>query len=118
MAVKVNDCIFCRIIKKEIKSDIIYEDDSVLAFKDLNPMAPVHILVVPKKHIGSLTEIGKLSDSEISRILKVISKISLDLELDPDGFRVVTNTGISAGQSVGHLHFHLLGGRVFGWPPG
>ena len=114
----MDDCLFCRIIKKEIKSEIVFENDSVLIFKDINPKAPVHLLVIPKKHIADITEIDSLSITESSRILGSISKIALELGLEKGGFRVVTNTGTGAGQSVDHLHFHILGKRNFIWPPG
>lgn len=114
----MNDCIFCKIINKEIKSDIVYENSEVVIFKDVNPKAPVHLLAVPTKHIDSLTEIDLLSDVEICSLMKAIAKIAADLKLKDDGFRVVTNIGVSAGQSVNHLHFHILGKRNFEWPPG
>ena len=114
----MENCLFCRIINKEIKSEIISENENVLIFKDINPVAPVHLIAVPKKHISSIIEVEELSDAVISGIMKLISKTAKDLKLDKDGFRVVTNTGTSAGQSVGHLHFHILGQRKFTWPPG
>ena len=114
----MEDCLFCRIVKKEIKSEIVFENDSVLIFKDINPKAPVHLLVVPKKHINDITEIDSLSAAESSGLLSSISKIALELGLEKGGFRVVTNTGTGAGQSVDHLHFHILGKRNFIWPPG
>ncbi len=114
----MENCIFCKIINKEIKSDIVYEDSDVVVFKDVNPKAPVHLLVVPRKHVSSLAEIEKLDDIQISALMKTIAKVAKELNLDSDGFRVVTNTGVSAGQSVNHLHFHILGKRNFNWPPG
>jgi len=114
----MEDCLFCKIINKEIKSEIIYESENVLVFKDINPHAPVHLLAVPKKHIGSIAEIDKLDAGQVYELLSVISKLAKDLGLDRSGFRVVTNTGNSAGQSVNHLHFHILGKRNFKWPPG
>ena len=112
------DCIFCRIANKEIKSDFIYEDEDIVVFNDVNPAAPVHLLVIPKKHISSIMEIGELEESVSARILKIISKVAKDMNIDEDGFRIVSNTGDGAGQSVKHLHFHILGGRKFSWPPG
>jgi histidine triad (HIT) family protein len=114
----MDDCLFCKIVKKEIKSEIVFENDSVLIFKDINPKAPVHLLVIPKKHINDITEIDSLSSAESGEILSSISKIALELGLEKGGFRVVTNTGAGAGQSVSHLHFHILGKRSFAWPPG
>ncbi len=112
------DCIFCKIANKEIDCSFVYEDEDIVVFKDLNPVAPVHLLAIPKKHVSSIMEIGELEDSISSRILKIISKVAKDLNIDEDGFRIVSNTGIGAGQSVDHLHFHILGGRKFDWPPG
>lgn len=109
---------FCKIVNKQIASDIIYENDYVVIFKDINPKAPVHLLAVPKKHIGSIAEIEKLSAEELSGLLGSIARIAKEMNLDRQGFRVVTNTGASAGQSVNHLHFHILGNRKFDWPPG
>jgi histidine triad (HIT) family protein len=114
----MDDCLFCKIISGEIKSDIIFENDYVLAFKDINPKAPVHLLVVPKKHISSILEIEKLSSVEVNEMINSISSLAKELGLQKDGFRVVTNTGQSAGQSVAHLHFHIMGKRAFNWPPG
>lgn len=112
------DCLFCKIANKEIKGDLVYEDDEIVVFKDINPVAPVHLLAIPRQHISSIMEIDKLEDKLIAGILKVISKIAKEMNIDGDGFRVVTNTGDGAGQSVKHLHFHILGGRKFNWPPG
>jgi histidine triad (HIT) family protein len=114
----MKDCLFCKIINKEIKSEIIYESDNVLVFKDINPHAPVHLLAVPKKHVSSIVEIDKLDSKQAAELLSVIAKTAKDLSLDKSGFRVVTNVGSSAGQSVNHLHFHILGKRNFKWPPG
>jgi histidine triad (HIT) family protein len=114
----MDDCLFCKIINGEIKSDIIFENDYVLAFKDINPKAPVHLLVVPKKHISSILEIDKLSSVELIEMINSIASLAKELGLQKDGFRVVTNTGQGAGQSVAHLHFHIMGKRAFNWPPG
>jgi histidine triad (HIT) family protein len=114
----MENCLFCKIVNKQINSEIVYENDDVLVFKDLYPKAPVHLLVIPKKHISSIIEIEELNDKQANEILKTIAKIAKEMGLDRDGFRVVTNTGAAAGQSVDHLHFHLLGKRSFNWPPG
>jgi len=114
----MKNCLFCKIVNKQINSEIVYENDDVLVFKDINPKAPVHLLVIPKKHIRSIMEIEDLSDKQVNEMLKTIAKIAKEMELDREGFRVVTNTGASAGQSVDHLHFHILGKRSFNWPPG
>lgn|SRR4030042_3958167 len=114
----MENCLFCKIADKQIKSEIIFENEDVLVFKDINPKAPVHLLVIPKTHVSSIMEIEKLGDGQANEILKTIARIAKDMGLDRDGFRVVTNTGASAGQSVDHLHFHILGKRSFNWPPG
>lgn len=114
----MEDCIFCKIVNKELDSNIVYESKNVLVFKDLNPKAPVHLLAVPKKHVSSIMEVDKLDDSIVKELMKTIAAVAKKLELDKDGFRVVTNTGKGAGQSVNHLHFHILGKRSFQWPPG
>ena len=114
----MEDCLFCKIIRKEIDSDIVYETDNVLVFKDINPKAPVHFLMVPKEHISSIMEIKKLDCSIIKEMMEIVAKIAKSFELDKNGFRLVTNTGSSAGQSVNHLHFHIMGKRKFNWPPG
>jgi len=114
----MEDCLFCKIIRKEIDCDIVYETDNVLVFKDVNPKAPVHFLMVPKKHISSIMEIKKLDCSIIKEMMEIVAKIAKSFELDKDGFRLITNTGSGAGQSVEHLHFHIMGKRKFGWPPG
>ena len=112
------DCIFCKIANKDIPSEIVYEDDRVIAFKDLNPQAPVHILVIPKKHISTLNDIEEKDSALIGHIYYTIKKLAKDMEIDEDGFRVVSNCGEFGGQTVFHIHFHLLGGRKFSWPPG
>ncbi len=111
------DCLFCKIIKGDIPSDKVYEDELCYAFKDINPTAPTHILVIPKEHISKLDEVTPENSAVIAHIYEVIAKLSKELDLK-DGFRVVTNCGESAGQSVFHIHFHLLAGRPFGWPAG
>ena len=114
----MEDCLFCKILNKEIESNIVFESDNVLIIKDISPKAPVHLLALPKKHISSILEIGKLDSSLIKELMETISKVALKLGLDEEGFRVVINTGSGAGQSVNHLHFHILGKRKFNWPPG
>lgn len=114
----MSDCVFCLICEKKIPSDIVYEDEDVLAFKDINPEAPVHVLIVPKKHIASLIDMDDDDLRIISRIFKVANKIAVDTGIAESGFRLVTNCGKDAGQSVAHVHFHLLGGRSMQWPPG
>lgn len=112
------DCVFCKIIDKEIPSDIIYEDSDVIAFNDLDPQAPIHFLVIPKKHIQSIATLEEADSQIISKVFATIKKIASEKGLDENGYRVVTNVGEDGGQSVPHLHFHVLGGRGFKWPPG
>ncbi len=106
------DCIFCRIVNGEIPSNKVYEDDLVLAFKDIQPAAPVHILVIPKKHIESAVALTEEDDKLIAHIFKVIRQIAKEQELE-NGFRLVSNVGSDGGQTVKHLHFHILGKKQF-----
>ena len=106
----MEDCIFCKIIKGEIPSDKVYEDDEILAFKDINPIAPIHVLIIPKKHIDSINEINNEDELLIGKIFIVIKKLAKEFNLD-NGYRIVNNCGEDGGQAVKHLHFHLLGGR-------
>ena len=103
-------CIFCKIVAGEIPSKKVYEDDKILAFNDVSPAAPVHVLIIPKQHIASAAEITDENAPLIGHIFTTIAKLAKELELD-DGFRVVTNCGENGGQTVDHLHFHLIGGR-------
>jgi histidine triad (HIT) family protein len=112
------NCIFCKIVNKEIASNIVYEDEKVVAFHDINPQAPYHILVVPKKHISTLLEVTEEDKELIGHIYLVINKIAKDLGFDERGYRVVVNCKEEAGQTIFHLHFHILAGRTMGWPPG
>jgi histidine triad (HIT) family protein len=111
------DCLFCKIAAGEIPSTKVYEDDTVLAFNDINPEAPVHILLIPKQHIASIAEINEENSAVVAHIFEVAAKIAAEKGF-ADGFRVVSNCGDSAGQTVKHLHFHLMAGRDFGWPAG
>ena len=111
------DCLFCKIATGEIPSTKVYEDDSVLAFNDINPEAPVHILLIPKNHITSMADINEDNSAVVAHIFEVAAKIATEKGF-ADGFRVVSNCGDSAGQTVKHLHFHLMAGRDFGWPAG
>lgn len=110
----MEDCIFCKIIKKEIPSEIVYEDEEIIAFKDINPAAPIHILVIPKKHISSIIEIKKEDEAIIGKIYSVINKIAEDIGIKEKGFRVILNCGEDGGQEVKHIHFHLLAGKKLG----
>ena len=111
------DCIFCKIANGEIPSTKVYEDDTVVAFNDLEPQAPSHILVIPKQHISSAADITPENSAVIAHIFEVIAKIAKNNGFN-DGFRVVNNCGDSAGQTVKHIHFHLMAGRDFTWPAG
>lgn len=109
--------VFKKIIDRELPADIVYEDDRCLAFRDINPGAPTHVLVIPKKEIPSLAHATDDDEALLGHLLLVTGKLAKDLNLD-GGFRVVTNCGPDAGQSVDHLHLHVLGGRALSWPPG
>lgn len=110
----MDDCIFCKIIKKEIPSKIVYEDEKIIAFKDINPVAPVHVLFIPKKHISSLLDLTQEDKDVISEIYLNINKIAKQLGIAENGFRVIVNCGEDGGQEVKHLHFHLIGGKNLG----
>ena len=112
----MSDCVFCKIVSGEIPSAKVYEDDTVLAFKDLEPQAPVHVLIIPKEHIASAAEITPENSGVVAHIVEVAAKLSRELGLE-NGFRVVNNCGQDGMQSVRHLHFHMLGGKKMGWPP-
>ncbi len=111
------DCIFCKIANGEIPSNKLYEDESVIAFYDLAPQAPVHFLVIPKAHIQSANDLNENNAEIVAHIFTVISKLAKELSLEK-GYRIVNNCGEDGGQTVGHLHFHVLGGRLLAWPPG
>lgn len=111
------DCVFCKIAVGEIPAKKAYEDDVCLAFYDLEPQAPVHVLLIPKQHIGSVSEITSENSAVVAHIFEVAGRLAKELGLEK-GYRIVTNCGEDGGQSVPHLHFHLLGGRAMGWPPG
>ncbi len=113
----VSDCLFCKIIAGEIPSTKVYEDDQILAFQDIKPEAPTHILFIPKKHIPNLNQLKEEDQPLLGAMLKVIGEEALRQGLT-EGYRIVSNCGEKAGQSVDHLHFHLLGGRNLQWPPG
>ena len=110
----MEDCLFCKIVKGEIPSTKVYEDDEILAFKDINPMAPVHILVIPKKHYNDISEITEEDAKIIAKIHLVINKIAKEQGIAESGYRIVTNCKEDSGQEVKHLHFHLLGGKKLG----
>lgn len=115
----MSDCIFCKIAAGEIPAQKVFEDDSVIAFKDLSPKAPVHVLIVPKKHVQSVAHFTA-DDKDLAAhiFVDVVPKLAAQLGIADDGFRLVMNTGDDGGQTVNHLHIHMLGGRKMTWPPG
>jgi len=114
----MEDCIFCRIAKKEIPSTIVYEDENILAFNDINPQAPFHILLIPKEHFASLNTIPEEKKEILSTLLLKARQIAQEKGIGENGYRIVLNTERDSGQEVFHIHFHLLGGRRMKWPPG
>jgi histidine triad (HIT) family protein len=111
-------CLFCRIANGEIPAKKVFEDDQVFAFHDINPQAPTHVLVIPRRHIPTLDDLDDDDAATIGITLVRVAEIARDLHLNIEGYRVVANNGEAAGQTVFHIHFHLLGGRTLGWPPG
>lgn len=111
-------CLFCKIINRDIPSKIVYEDESILAFEDVSPQAPVHILVIPKKHIPTSLDLQDEDNELIGRMFRIANKIAKDKGAADKGFRIVMNCNSDAGQTVFHIHLHLLAGRVMRWPPG
>jgi histidine triad (HIT) family protein len=111
------DCLFCKIVRGELDSETLYRSDGVVAFRDINPAAPSHVLVVPTEHVASANELSRAHGEVLGEIFEVVREIASQEELD-NGWRVVTNVGSDAGQAVHHLHFHLIGGRRMSWPPG
>jgi histidine triad (HIT) family protein len=118
MTQPADDCIFCRIVAGEIPARRVFEDDQVLAFHDLQPRAPTHVLLIPKRHIVSAAELGTGDAEMLGRLFAAAADVAREAGVAQGGYRIVTNVGDAAGQSVGHLHFHLLGGRSLSWPPG
>ncbi len=111
-------CLFCKIINREIPSSIVYEDDHVLAFTDINPQAPTHVLVVPKRHIATLNDLAPGDDAIVGEVVRRAAAIADERGIAAGGYRVVFNTNRDAGQTVFHIHLHLIGGRSMTWPPG
>jgi histidine triad (HIT) family protein len=114
----MTECLFCRVVAEQIPATVVYRDDRVVAFRDINPRAPLHVLLVPTKHIPSLLDLSEEDDALIGYLVRKAAQIARDEGVAERGFRLVTNTGPEAGQSVGHVHVHLLGGRPLSWPPG
>ena len=112
------ECLFCRIIDREIDASIVYEDEHIVAFNDVNPQAPTHVLVVPRRHIGSLNELSPDDDALVGEIVRRAAAIAKQRGISSGGYRAVFNTNRDAGQTVFHIHLHLLGGRTMHWPPG
>ena len=114
----MTECIFCKIVERKIPAKIIYEDDTCLAFEDVNPQAPVHSLVIPKKHIPTILDIEEEDSGLVGHLLRVANKVAREKGVAERGFRVVANCNHESGQTVYHIHFHILGGRPMKWPPG
>ena len=111
-------CLFCRITAGQIKADIVAETDGLLAFKDINPQAPTHVLIIPREHIEGLAALTERHTTLMGQVLHLANRLAKQFRIADTGYRVVLNCGVHAGQSVSHLHVHLLGGRAMGWPPG
>lgn len=112
------DCLFCKIVDGALPADIVYEDDSLVAFRDVNPQAPTHVLLIPRRHVATMNDLQDDDASLAGELLLAASQIAADEGLADDGYRVVMNCNEAAGQSVFHIHLHLLGGRTMTWPPG
>lgn len=111
-------CLFCRMISKEIPADFVYQDENAIVIRDINPQAPTHLLVIPVEHVESLDEAAKKHEPLLGHLLRLAARVANDEGLAESGYRTVINTGAGAGQSVFHLHVHVLGGRLMTWPPG
>ncbi|MFW3613741.1 histidine triad nucleotide-binding protein [Billgrantia antri] len=114
----MQDCMFCKIVKREIPADIVYEDEQVLAFNDINPQAPTHILIIPKQHIATLNDVEASDQALVGRLPYVAARLAEERGFAADGYRVVMNCNDQGGQTVYHIHMHLMGGRRFTWPAG
>lgn len=114
----MSECIFCKIAKKEITAQIVYEDEEMMAFKDLSPVAPVHFLLIPKIHIQSIHHTTPDHENLVTKMLSKVKTIATEAGIAEGGYRLVTNIGVEGGQTVEHLHFHIIGGRNMQWPPG
>ncbi len=114
----MENCLFCKIASGDEASEIVYKDEHFIAIKDINPQAPVHLLIIPKKHVGTLMEIEESDKEQMGSVFTVAKFLAEENDLEMSGFRLVLNCGMGAGQTVFHIHFHLLGGRPMKWPPG
>ncbi len=114
----MTDCLFCKIRDGEIPAEVVYEDDDVLAFNDVNPQAPVHVLIIPKKHISTVNDLSDDDNVTMGKLYQAAKAIAAKREIEDDGYRLVVNCNAMAGQTVYHIHLHLLGGRRMVWPPG
>ena len=112
------DCLFCKIVRREIPASVVFEDDELLAFNDINPQAPTHILIIPKRHVDSLNDLAPGDDALVGTLVRRAAAIAMERGLSAGGYRTVFNTNRDAGQTVFHIHLHLLGGRSMTWPPG
>lgn len=112
------DCLFCRILKGDIPADVIFESDSAIAFRDINPQAPTHVLIIPRKHIATINDIAPEDHAVVGSLYAAAKAIAAQEGFSDDGYRAVMNCNEAAGQTVFHIHLHLLGGRTLGWPPG
>lgn len=112
------DCLFCRISAGEIPADLLHQDERAIAFRDINPQAPVHLLVIPREHMDSLDDASQKDEATLGHLLRVAARLANEEGLSESGYRTVINTGAGVGQSVFHLHVHVLGGRGMNWPPG
>ncbi|HAM51222.1 MAG TPA: histidine triad nucleotide-binding protein [Nitrospiraceae bacterium] len=114
----MSDCIFCKIIERKLPAKIVYEDGVALAFEDINPQAPVHTLIIPKKHIPTILDLKEEDNNLMTHLLTIAKRVAKDKGIAEKGFRIVTNCNPESGQAVYHIHFHVLGGRHMNWPPG
>jgi len=112
------DCLFCKIFAREIPAQEVFRDDDIVAFEDIRPVAPTHVLVIPKEHIPSIHDLTRDQGPMLARMMEVANRVADERKVDRDGYRLVFNKGPQAGQSVYHVHLHLLGGRAMSWPPG
>jgi histidine triad (HIT) family protein len=114
----MSDCLFCKISDNQIPAKIVFQDDKAMAFEDIHPESPIHVIIIPRKHISTILDITDEDQDIMGYLYLVAKRIAIDKSLAEDGFRLVVNCGKSGGQEISHIHIHMLGGRLFGWPPG